>query len=57
MTVTHRDQPEKPITVPITRNLTDNPETNVAVFPGDTIIVRKADIVYVVGEVASQVGY
>ena len=39
--ITHRDQPDKPITVPLTRNVTDDPESNVPVLPGDTIIVHK----------------
>jgi len=51
LTVTHRSDPDKPVTVELPRNLADNSETNVAVFPGDTIIVRKADIVYIVGDV------
>ena len=51
LTVTHRNDPDHPVTVELPRNLTDNSETNVPVFPGDTIIVRKADIVYVVGDV------
>jgi polysaccharide biosynthesis/export protein len=57
ITVTHRSQPDKPITVPIARNLTDNPDSNIDVFPGDTVIVRKADIVYVVGEVGRPSGF
>lgn len=57
ITVTHRDQPEKPITVPLSRNVTDNPESNIPVLPGDTIIVRKADLVYVVGEVGRPSGF
>lgn len=51
LTVTHRSDPDHPVTVPLPRNLADNSETNVPVFPGDTIIVRKADIIYVVGDV------
>jgi polysaccharide export outer membrane protein len=51
ITVTHRKSPDQPITVPLSRNLTDHPESNIAVFPADTVIVHKADIVYVVGEV------
>lgn len=51
LTVTHRSDPDKTITVDLSRNLKDNPETNIQVFPGDTIIVRKADIIYVVGDV------
>lgn len=57
ITVTHRNQTDKPVTVPLSRNLTDNPESNVEVFPGDTVIVRKADIVYVVGDVGRPSGF
>lgn len=57
VTVTHRSQPDKPVTVPIARNITDNPESNIDVFPGDTVIVRKADVVYVVGEVGRPSGF
>jgi polysaccharide export outer membrane protein len=57
ITVTHRDQPDKPISVPLSRNVSDNPESNIAVLPGDTIIVRKADLVYVVGDVGRPSGF
>jgi polysaccharide export outer membrane protein len=56
ISVTHRSEPEKPVTLPISRNLSDNPESNIKVFPGDTIVVRKADIVYVVGDVGRPSG-
>ena len=55
--VTHRNQPDKPVTVPLTRNLSDSPGSNIAVFPGDTISVRRADVVYVVGEVNKPSGF
>jgi polysaccharide export outer membrane protein len=45
ITVTHRSDPDHPVTVPLSRNLSDNPESNIKVFPADTIVVRKADIV------------
>jgi polysaccharide biosynthesis/export protein len=57
ITVTHRDQPDKPLTVPLSRNVSDNPQSNIAVLPGDTIIVRKADLVYVVGDVGRPSGF
>jgi polysaccharide export outer membrane protein len=56
MTVIHRNDPDKPITLPLSRNLSDHPESNIRVFPGDTILVRKADIVYVVGDVGRPSG-
>jgi polysaccharide export outer membrane protein len=57
LTVTHRDQPDKPAVIDLARNLEDKPESNIAVFPGDTIVVRKADIVYVVGDVGRPSGF
>ncbi|MGC2182122.1 MAG: SLBB domain-containing protein, partial [Terriglobales bacterium] len=57
ITVTHRNQSEKPVTVPLSRKLTDNPASNILVSPGDTILVHKADVVYVVGEVGRPSGF
>ena len=57
ITVTHRNQSDKPLTVPLSRKLADNPTNNIAVSPGDTILVHKADIVYVVGEVGRPSGF
>ncbi len=57
ITVTHRNQSDKPLTVPLNRKLTDNPASNIAVSPGDTILVHKADLVYVVGEVGRPSGF
>jgi polysaccharide biosynthesis/export protein len=34
VTITHRDQSDKPITVPLARNLTDTPASNIEIFPG-----------------------
>jgi polysaccharide export outer membrane protein len=56
ITVTHRGDLDNPIVVPLSRNLSDHPESNIKVFPRDTIIVRKADIVYVVGDVGRPSG-
>ena len=57
VTVTRRDQASKPITIPLSRNVTDNLDSNIAIFPGDTIIVHKADLVYVVGDVGRPSGF
>ncbi len=57
ITVTHRNQSDKPVTVSLNRKLTDNPASNIAVSPGDTILVHKADLVYVVGEVGRPSGF
>jgi polysaccharide biosynthesis/export protein len=57
ITVTHRNQPDKPVTLSLGRNVADNPESNIDVFPGDTVVVRKADVVYVVGDVGKPSGF
>jgi len=57
VTVTHRNQPDKPITVTLARNAPPNSESNIEVYPGDTISVHRADIVYVVGEVNKPAGF
>jgi len=56
LTLTHRSDADKQITLPLSRNLSDHPESNVRVFPGDTVVVKKADIVYVVGDVSRPSG-
>jgi polysaccharide export outer membrane protein len=57
ITITHRNQQDKPAVVQLARNIADSPENNIQVYPGDTIIVRKADIVYVVGDVSRPSGF
>jgi polysaccharide biosynthesis/export protein len=57
ITVTHRNQSDKPVTVPLKRKLSDDPVSNISVLPGDTILVHKADVVYVVGEVGRPSGF
>ncbi|MBV9573399.1 MAG: polysaccharide biosynthesis/export family protein [Acidobacteriales bacterium] len=57
ITITRRNPADAPIVVPLTRNLVDSPESNVPIFPGDTVVVRKADIVYVVGDVGRPSGF
>ncbi|HZQ70240.1 MAG TPA: polysaccharide biosynthesis/export family protein [Terriglobales bacterium] len=57
ITVMHRNQPDKPVTVALSRNMSDHPESNVPVHPGDTVIVRRSDVVYVVGDVGRPSGF
>jgi polysaccharide export outer membrane protein len=57
VSITHRNHPDKPIVVELARNIADNPDSNVEVYPGDTVIVRRADIVYVVGDVGRPSGF
>ncbi len=48
--LTRRDAPDQVVKIRLTQNGQD-PSTNVAIYPGDTIVVSKAPLVYVVGEV------
>jgi polysaccharide export outer membrane protein len=55
VTITHRDHPEKAETVMISSS-DGQKMTNVSVLPGDTIVVSKAGVVYVVGDVKEPTG-
>ena len=57
ITITHRTRPQEPETVHLPANETLPPQSNVAVFPGDTVVVSKAGIVYVVGDVRMPGGF
>lgn len=57
VTLTHRNEPDKPTTIQLAREIGDDPDSNVKILPGDTLVVRRADIVYVVGEVTRPAGF
>jgi polysaccharide biosynthesis/export protein len=50
VTITHRDAPQQPTIVTLSKDAQDM-TSNVTVLPGDTVIVSKAGIIYVVGSV------
>jgi polysaccharide export outer membrane protein len=56
VTITHRDQPEIPQTVKLTYDESGHATSNVEVQAGDTIVVSKAGMVYVVGDVKDPTG-
>ncbi|HXY03516.1 MAG TPA: polysaccharide biosynthesis/export family protein [Terriglobales bacterium] len=56
VSITHRNQPDSPVKVVISRNFADHPQSNLPILAGDTIIVQKADVVYVVGDVGRPSG-
>ncbi len=56
VSITRRSHPDKPQVVSLARNLTDKPESNVDVHPGDTIEIYRAPIVYIVGDVGRPSG-
>lgn len=57
ITITHRGRPNEVQTVKLPPNQTLPPKSNVAIAPGDTIVVSKAGIVYVLGDVRLPGGF
>lgn len=57
VTISHSKQPDKAEAVNITRDPSKSPEANVLVSPGDTVVVSKAGVIYVVGEVVQPSGF
>ena len=57
ITITHRYQPQPSATLTLSKDPARSSEANVQVFPGDTIVVSKAGIIYVVGDVAHPSGF
>ena len=56
VSITHRKQPEKLENVALSNDPQKNLAANVQIFPGDTVVVSKAGIVYVVGDVHTPTG-
>ena len=54
--ITHRDQTNS-TTLPISKNPAEMAASNIVLQPGDTVVVPKAGIVYVLGEVTRPGGY
>ncbi len=55
--ITHRDHPLEPKTITLSRDPTQNTVSNIEIVPGDTIVVAKAGVVYVVGAVGKPGGF
>ncbi|MFZ3214127.1 MAG: polysaccharide biosynthesis/export family protein [Terriglobales bacterium] len=56
VTITHRDHPEEPMKVNLPADLEKSPKDNIEILPGDTLLVNRAGLVYVVGEVQRPAG-
>jgi len=54
--ITHRDRPQDPETIPLAYDAGGLPKSNIPVTRGDTVVVSKAGIVYVVGDVRVPTG-
>src|SRR6202140_3703282 len=57
VTIERRGDPGQKVELQLAANLTEDTQDNVDVFPGDTIIVSRAGIVYVVGDVNHPSGF
>ncbi|HYG98829.1 MAG TPA: polysaccharide biosynthesis/export family protein [Terriglobales bacterium] len=57
VSITHRDRPGEPVTVALSSDAAESVSANVPVMPGDTVVVSKAGVVYVVGDVAKPSGF
>ena len=51
ISITHRETPQSPTTVSLSNDSAESVRSNVDIYPGDTIMVSKAGMVYVVGDV------
>lgn len=57
VTISHRDESQAPASVIFSNDPAKSGAANVQVFPGDTIVVSKAGIIYVVGDVGHPSGF
>src|SRR5215472_7047146 len=57
VTISHRDASQSAQTVTLAGNGSDSTRNNPEVLPGDTVVVQKAGIVYVVGDVRTPGGF
>jgi polysaccharide export outer membrane protein len=57
ITITHRDEPDKPVTIQMDSHPGSSASFNVDLRPGDTVMVSHAGIVYVVGDVGRAGGF
>jgi polysaccharide export outer membrane protein len=56
VSITRRNRPNEPITVTLSRDPQKSAASNTAIYPGDTIVVSRAGVIYVVGEVQKPKG-
>jgi polysaccharide biosynthesis/export protein len=57
VTIVHREDPEHKEVLQLSSNLAEDTQHNVDIIPGDTIIVSRAGIIYVVGDVQRPSGF
>src|SRR5262249_23095392 len=57
VTIIHRDDPDKRMDLHLASNIAEDTKNNVEILPGDTVIISRAGIIYVVGDVARPSGF
>jgi polysaccharide export outer membrane protein len=57
VTISHRDDPEHPITLKFSKDPGEMARNNIELQPGDTVVVAEAGVVYVLGELGRPGGY
>jgi polysaccharide export outer membrane protein len=57
ITISHRTDPENPVVVEMSTEPAKAAATNVEVLPGDTVLISRAGVIYVVGDVARPSGF
>ena len=57
VTIEHRGNPAQKVELQLSSNLTEDTQDNIDILPGDTIIVSRAGIIYVVGDVKNPSGF
>jgi len=57
VTITHRTDPDHPQLITMSNDPVKSAQSNVEVLPGDTVMVSKAGVVYVAGEVNKPGGF
>jgi polysaccharide export outer membrane protein len=57
VTIVHRGESNQKVELQLPQSLTEDTQNNIEVLPGDTIIVSRAGIVYVVGDVQHPSGF
>ena len=56
VSISHRDHPDVPRSVKLSNDATESAQSNIEVLPGDTVVVSRAPVVYVVGDVKKPSG-
>src|SRR6185437_1317710 len=55
--ITHKNSPDTPVEIDLPQDLVSSSGSNLPLQPGDTVVVAKAGVIYVVGEVNKPGGF